>query len=131
VPVVTDRRKAVGRSGEEAARAFLERRGVRIIAENFACPAGEIDLIGRERGTLVFIEVKTRTSGAFGPPHLAVHRRKQRQIVRAAQWYLAERRVPDIACRFDVMAVTFPDDDRDPRIDWVQNAFPAEGVEVW
>lgn len=126
-----DRREAVGRRGEEAARAFLERRGVRIIAENFACPAGEIDLIGRERGTLVFFEVKARTSGAFGPPHLAVHRRKQRQIVRAAQWYLAERREPDVACRFDVLAVTFAGDDGDPLIDWVQNAFPAEGEEVW
>jgi putative endonuclease len=129
--VVTDRRKAVGRLGEEAARAFLERRGIRILAENFTCPAGEIDLVGRARGTLVFIEVKTRTSEAFGPPHLAVHRRKQRQIVRAAQWYLAERRMADVGCRFDVLAVTFPRANGDPRIDWVQNAFPAEGEEVW
>ncbi len=129
--MVTDRRKAVGRQGEDAARAFLQRRGVRIIAENFACAAGEIDLVGRDRGTLVFVEVKTRTSGAFGPPHLAVHRQKQRQIVRAAQWYLAEQRMADVACRFDVLAVTFPDDGGSPRIDWVQNAFPAEGEEVW
>ncbi len=129
--MVTDRRKAVGRQGEDAARAFLKRRGVRIIAENFTCAAGEIDLVGRDRGTLVFVEVKTRTSGAFGPPHLAVHRQKQRQIVRAAQWYLAEQRMADVACRFDVLAVTFPDDVGSPRIDWVQNAFPAEGEEVW
>ena len=98
---------------------------------NFACAAGEIDLVGRDQGTLVFVEVKTRTSGAFGPPHLAVHRQKQRQIVRAAQWYLAEQRMADVACRFDVLAVTFPEDGGTPRIDWVQNAFPAEGEEVW
>lgn len=128
---MTGERQALGRRGEAAARAYLKRRGLRILAENFTCAAGEIDLVGRERDTLVFIEVKTRTSAAFGPPHLAVHRQKQRQIVRAAQWYLAEQRLADVACRFDVLAVTFPEGDGTPRIDWVQNAFPAEGEEVW
>jgi len=129
--VVTGRRQAVGRRGEEAASAFLQRRGVRILAENFVCAAGEIDLIGRDGDTLVFIEVKARTSEAFGPPHLAVHRRKQRQIIRTAQWYLAERRTPEVPCRFDVLALTFPGDGGTPRVDWVRDAFPAEGVEVW
>lgn len=126
-----DSRQAVGRRGEAAARAYLERRGVRIVAVNYSCAAGEIDLVGQERDTLLFIEVKTRTSGTFGPPHLAVHRQKQRQIVRAAQWYLSERRRPDVACRFDVLAVTFPDGDGAPRIEWVRDAFPAEGERVW
>jgi putative endonuclease len=128
---VTARRQAVGRSGEEAARTYLKRRGVRILAENFVCAAGEIDLIGRDGETLLFIEVKARTSDTFGPPQLAVHRRKQRQIVRAAQWYLAERRMPDVPCRFDVLAVTFPPGGGAPRVDWVRDAFPAEGEEVW
>lgn len=124
-------RQAVGRRGEEAARAFLKRQRVRILAENFACAAGEIDLIARDGDTLVFVEVKARTSAAFGPPHLAVHIRKQRQIVRAAEWYLAEQRLAEVACRFDVLALTFPEDGGAPRIDWVRNAFPAEGQEVW
>jgi len=128
---VSDRRRALGREGEAAARIFLERRGVRIVAENFTCPAGEIDLIGRERDTLLFIEVKTRSSDAFGPAQLAVHLRKQRQIVRAAQWYLAERRTPDAACRFDVLAVNVHSEDEPPQIEWVRNAFPAEGEAVW
>lgn len=128
---MTDPRRALGRLGEAAARAHLERRGVRIITANFTCPAGEIDLVGRKRGTLIFVEVKTRRSAAFGPPHLAVHQRKQRQIVRAAEWYLAEQRLGDVACRFDVVAVTFSEDEGAPRIDWVQDAFPAEGVRVW
>jgi putative endonuclease len=129
--VVTTRRQAVGRRGEEAARAFLRRRGVRILAENFVCAAGEIDLIGRDGDTLVFIEVKARTSAAFGPPQLAVHRRKQRQIIRAAQWYLAERGTPEVPCRFDVLALAFPEGGATPRVDWVRDAFPVEGVEVW
>jgi len=60
-----------------------------------------------------------------------VHLRKQRQIVRAAQWYLAEQRMRDVACRFDVLAVTFLEDGGTPRVDWVRDAFPAEGEEVW
>ena len=126
-----DRRQEVGRRGEETARAFLTRRGVRIVVENFVCAAGEIDLIGKDGESLVFIEVKTRTSDTFGPPHLAVHRRKQRQIVRAAQWYLAEQRVKDVACRFDVLAITFPEAGEAARVEWVRDAFPAEGEEVW
>ena len=129
--MVMGRRQAVGRRGEEAARAFLKRRGVRILVENFVCAAGEIDLIGRDGDILVFIEVKTRTSEAFGSPHLAVHRRKQHQIVRAAQWYLAEQRLPEVPCRFDVLALAFPQGGGRPRVDWVRDAFPAEGMEVW
>ena len=127
---MTEARRALGAMGEAAARSFLERRGVNILAANYACAAGEIDLIGREREAILFIEVKTRRSEAFGPPQLAVHQRKQRQIVRAAQWFLAERRTPEVACRFDVVAVTFLGDER-PRIQWVRDAFPAEGVRVW
>ena len=127
---MTEARRALGKKGEAVARAFLERRGVRILAANYTCAAGEIDLIGREREALLFIEVKTRTSDAFGPPQLAVHQRKQRQIVRAAQWFLAERRVSDVACRFDVVAVTVLGDGV-PHIHWLRDAFPAEGVRVW
>jgi len=129
--VVTEARRALGKLGEAAAAAYLQRNGVRILAANFACAAGEIDLIGKEREALLFIEVKTRTSEAFGPPHLAVHQRKQRQIVRVAQWFLADRRMPEAACRFDVVAVTFPPGEGTPKIHWVRDAFPAEGVQVW
>jgi putative endonuclease len=128
---VSEARQALGKSGEAAARAYLERRGLRILAANFSCAAGEIDLVGRDRDTVVFIEVKTRRSDAFGPPQLAVHQRKQQQIVRAAQWFLAERQFPEVACRFDVLAVTFSKRADPPRIDWLQDAFPAEGVRVW
>jgi putative endonuclease len=124
-------RQDLAREGEAAAREYLERRGVRILVRNFACAAGEIDLIGRHGDALVFIEVKTRTSNAFGPPHLAVHRRKQRQIARAAQWFLAQQRMPEVLCRFDVLAVLVPRRGGPPRIEWVQNAFPAEGEFVW
>jgi putative endonuclease len=128
---VTEARRALGKRGEAAARAFLARRGVRILADNYTCSAGEIDLVGQEAKTLVFVEVKTRVSRAFGPPQLAVHRQKQQQIVRAAQWYLAEHRLGDVACRFDVLAVSFPDEEALPSIEWVRDAFPAEGIPLF
>jgi len=128
---VTRARQELGRRGEAAARAYLARRGVRILVENYTCAAGEIDLVGRDRETLVFFEVKTRTSQAFGAPQLAVHWQKQRQIVRAAQWFLSERHLGDPACRFDVLAVSFLDEEAPPRIHWVRDAFPAEGVRLF
>jgi len=127
---VTGARQALGKEGEAAARAYLARQGVQVIAQNYSCAAGEVDLIGRQGQVLVFAEVKTRASGAFGPPQLAVHRKKQQQIVRAAQWFLAERGFTEVACRFDVVAVTVAAGAA-PKIDWVQDAFPAEGVAVW
>lgn len=128
---MTRARQALGRKGEAVARAHLARHGVRILAENYVCAAGELDLVGREGDTLVFIEVKTRTTQAFGAPQLAVHWQKQQQIVKAAQWFLSERRLDDVACRFDVLAVSFLDEEAPPRIHWVRDAFPAEGVRLF
>jgi putative endonuclease len=127
---VTEARRALGQAGEAAARAFLERRGLTILAANYRCKAGEIDLIGLD-GTTVVFAVKTRLTLRFGPPETAVHIRKQRQIVRAAEWFLAERRLRDVPCRFDVLGVTFPEEDEVPEIAWVRDAFPAEGLWVW
>ena len=128
---MTVARQDLGRKGEAEARAYLRRHGVRIVAENFTSPVGEIDLIGTAEDRLLFIEVKTRSSNAFGPPQLAVHRRKQRQIVKAAEAYLAAQRRSEVACRFDVVTVTFGRPADPPLIEWVQDAFPAEGVRVW
>lgn len=127
---MSEARRELGQAGEAAARDFLRRRGLAILAANFRCAAGEIDLVGRDGETIVFVEVKTRLSLAFGPATLAVHFRKQRQIVRAAEWFLAERRLGDVPCRFDVLAVTFPEADEAPQIEWVRDAFPAEGLWV-
>jgi putative endonuclease len=127
---VSETRRELGEAGEAAAQAFLRQRGVKILAANFRCKAGEIDLVGQDGETVVFAEVKTRLSLAFGPPELAVHIRKQRQIVRTAEWFLAAKRLGDISCRFDVLAVTFPEEDEAPHIEWVRDAFPAEGLWV-
>lgn len=98
-------RRAAGRRYEEAAGAYLESLGYRILERNYRCRRGEIDLIARDGAVLVFIEVKFRRGPAAGDPAEAVDARKRRRIVTAARMYLAERRLsPQTLCRFDVVA---------------------------
>jgi len=122
--------RSLGARGERYAARYLRRQGMKIVGRQVRMDEGELDLVAVEGRTVVFVEVKTRRSLAFGPPKLAVHFRKQRQIVRAAEWFLAARRLTDVPCRFDVLGVTFPETDEEPRIEWVRDAFPAEGLWV-
>jgi putative endonuclease len=98
-------KKELGKKGEEVALRFLKKNGYRIIEQNYICKMGEMDIIAREKDTLVFIEVKTRTSTEFGPPQLAVHSSKQRQLSKVALNYLNEKRLKDVKARFDVVAI--------------------------
>jgi putative endonuclease len=66
---------------------------------------GEMDLIAKEKDTLTFIEVKTRTSTTFGPPQLAVTKFKQRQLSKTALYFLKEKKIEDVKARFDVVAI--------------------------
>lgn len=97
-------RTAVGRAGEEAAARFLAARGYRIVARNVRFRAGEIDMVAEEGGSLVFVEVKTRTGLGFGTAAEAVTPRKQQQLVRLAGLYLAGVGASR-NCRFDVVTV--------------------------
>lgn len=112
-------KRSLGQEQEALAAKTLEQFGYQIIERNYRCRAGEIDLIARHRGYLVFIEVKYRKNGEKGGPEEAVNLRKQRQISKVAAWYLAERRLDLYTpCRFDVAAVT-PDG-----VKIYENAFP-------
>lgn len=102
---MTEERLSLGRWGEEEAERFLRRRGMKILERNFRCPLGEIDIIASHGKVLVFIEVKTRRTAAFGTPQEAVGPTKQRQIVRTAQWYLGSGNGRGLQPRFDVVAV--------------------------
>lgn len=119
-------RRRVGVEGEALARRFLEGLGFRIVEENFVCPMGEIDLIAQDGDVLVFVEVKARRSVRFGGPAEAVHTRKQRQIVRVAEAYLREHRLR-VPCRVDVVAVEFPPDGCEPRVELIRNAVQGTG----
>ncbi len=96
-----------GRAGEDLAAAFLEANGHEILERNFRCRSGEIDIISRQDGYLVFSEVKYRSTGVFGLPAEAVDRRKQKRISDAAAYYLYHNGYgTDVPCRFDMIAVS-------------------------
>ena len=99
---IAGHRAELGGLGERLAARHLQRRGYRIVTRNFHAPGGEIDLIALDRGTLVFVEVKTRTDDRFGMPTEAVDEEKRERIKRAAAAFPRSRRVP---IRFDVVAL--------------------------
>jgi len=115
-------RQHLGQSGEETVARYLEKKGYTILIKNYRCKIGEIDIIARDGVDLVFIEVKTRSSLAYGSPAAAVTARKQRQISRAAQWYLAEQQLFDSPARFDVISI-LRGETYQQQIEHINNAF--------
>ena len=119
---MSEARLALGTWGEEQAVNYLRKQGMKIIERNFRTPVGEIDIIARDKKYLVFLEVKTRRSTAFGPPQEAVGQRKQRQIARTAQWYLQNNKNGKLQPRFDVVAILCQSDG-EPQITHLPDAF--------
>jgi putative endonuclease len=95
----------LGRAGEDRAAAWYLAHGYAVLDRNWRCPRGEIDLICARRRTLVFVEVKARTSATHGHPFEAVTQAKQRRLVRLAFTYLHNQTVHWAELRFDVVAV--------------------------
>jgi len=122
---MSEARLALGRWGEEAASAYLKNAGLKIVEQNLRTPVGEIDLLARHGKTRVFVEVKTRRSQRCGSPAEAVTARKQRQIIRAARWYLAENGLDECEVRFDVVAVALVDGLVE--VEHIPSAFEVEG----
>ncbi|MBI3045182.1 MAG: YraN family protein [Betaproteobacteria bacterium] len=107
-----------GDPAERLAAAFLEEQGVRILARNYRCRFGEIDLVAESGAFLVFVEVRARASEAFGGAAASITAAKRRRLVAAARHYLAKHRA-NRACRFDVVLVQ----GRDREIVWLHDAF--------
>jgi putative endonuclease len=107
-----------GQAGEDQALVYLQRNGLCLVERNFRCKGGEIDLIMQERGTLVFVEVRTRGNAAYGGAAASVTPRKQARLILAAQVYLQRFKMPP-ACRFDVMAID------GASINWLKNVIDA------
>lgn len=122
---MSEERLALGRWGEDEAVRFLRRNGLKILQRNYRAPVGEIDIVARHRKQLVFVEVKTRRTTYYGTPQEAVSERKQRQIIRTAQWYISEHQVDKLQPRFDVIAV-MPGLRNQARIEHVPNAFSVD-----
>lgn len=98
-----------GRLGERAARRRLEKHGLKFLAANFRSGRGEIDLVFRDDDCLVFVEVKTRSTGGWTRPAAAVDARKRRLLSRTALDYLRLLRNPPVKIRFDIVEVLLQD----------------------
>ena len=114
--------QTLGILGEELAFQYLKRKGYKVLLRNYESPLGEIDLVARENGALVFVEVKTRSSDAMGLPFESVTAWKRRQILKSARYYLMRYRVRDVPCRFDVVSVLLPKEGV-AELEIIQNAF--------
>jgi putative endonuclease len=100
-----DGRAEFGKRGEELACGELRRLGYRILDRRFRTRCGEIDIVARDGDVLVFVEVKARSSGNFGHPFESLTWQKRYRLSRMAASYLFAKRLGDVACRFDVVAV--------------------------
>lgn len=124
-------RKTRGNLAESAARDALLRAGLREVASNANYRGGELDLVMLDRGrggdTLVFVEVRYRSSAAFGGGAASVDVGKRRKLVHAAQSFLGQhRQYSNLPCRFDV--VEADGDPQAPRINWLRDAFRADDI---
>jgi putative endonuclease len=112
----------LGEQGESIAVAYLKGQKFTIIARNFRCKAGEVDIVARDGTTFVFVEVKTRRTLSCGSPQASVTPFKQRQNSKAALTWLAKNRLQEAAARFDVIAILLRDH-QVPEIEHIRNAF--------
>jgi putative endonuclease len=110
-----------GRNGENLAAWYLKKNGYKIVEQNYRNRMGEIDIIAREKKTIVFVEVKSRRSIRYGNPKWAVTPKKQRKISMVALSYLKATQQTGAKARFDVVAITSNRDE--PQIEIVKNAF--------
>lgn len=110
---------STGAQAEQLAALFLQRQGLKLVETNYRCRFGEIDLICKDKDTLVFVEVRLRGSDAYGGAAASITVHKQHKLVLAARHYLQQlRATPD--CRFDVVLLRSL---RDNDVEWIKSAF--------
>ncbi len=114
-----------GQSGEDLACAHLQASGLRILARNYRCRGGEIDVVAREGKTVVFVEVKERAGASHGRAVEAVTAVKRRRLVRSALLYAAQNGLTESPLRFDVVAIDW--EAEGPTIRHDKGAFAADG----
>lgn len=116
--------QARGESAERLAETHLARHQVATLARNVRCRGGEVDLVCLDAGTVVFVEVRLRTSARFGGAAESITLKKQQRVIMAARWWLAGagRRYADHNLRFDAVLL----DRLDPNhVEWIRSAFDA------
>jgi len=111
-----------GYQAEQLAGHFLTKNGLDIIARNYRCKGGEIDLVCRDKNTVVFVEVRSRAATGFASAKESVTLTKQQRLIRAAHLFLLEKKwTESYPCRFDVVALQMKQEDM--KIEWIKDAF--------
>ncbi|MBI2955101.1 MAG: YraN family protein [Chloroflexi bacterium] len=118
-------RKALGALGEQIAVDHLCKRGLRVLGRNVRTRLGEIDIVAKDAETLVFVEVRTRRSGAFGTPEESITRAKRQKLVHLAEEYVQACSVPLTDYRIDVVLVELLPSGALRRLEWIGNAVEA------
>jgi len=113
--------RALGAKGEEIAVNLLKERGLSILQQNFRCRHGEIDIIAKENGIIIFIEVKTRKNDKYGTPEAAVDHRKQKRLRLVAAYYLTHHCHDSHPCRFDVVSILLDRNDEPVSVRIIEN----------
>ena len=116
-----NQRQAFGKAGEDLAARYLKKNGYKVLERNYACPVGEIDIIAKDKKTIIFVEVKTRRSMSYGSARLAITPHKKRKISMTALYYLKFNQQMGQDARFDVVTVQSTGGMQE--IDLIQNAF--------
>ena len=118
--LVSDNDNTSGKQAETLAARFLEQQGLLVLARNFRCRGGEIDLVCRERQVLVFVEVRLRRNLRYGGAAASITTHKQARIILAARHYLSAHAATESDCRFDCVLLDGLDE---ARIEWLRDAF--------
>jgi putative endonuclease len=126
---MTRARVGLGRRGEGLAADRLTALRYDIVARNYRCASGEIDLIARRGAQWVFVEVRTRRGTRFGPPEASLTPRKRRHLIAAAQSYLQEHSVADADWRIDLVAIQLSPQGELLRLDVIENAVQGGGYD--
>lgn len=113
--------KTTGNYGEELACEYLKKQGYRILERNYLIRGGEVDIVAKDKDTLVFVEVKTRYSHEYGDPLEAITYFKLKALIKTAQFYILKQHLGDIPYRIDAVAVDFADNKDNPRIELIKN----------
>ena len=123
-------KRLIGDQVEDLVVSYLLEKGLKIIAQNYLCKMGEVDIIARDKEGLIFVEVRYRKNSQFGGSVFSVNKSKQKKLIKAAAHYLQTHRLTNkVACRFDVMAIegkiAFGMPLTAEQINWIKGAFDA------
>lgn len=119
-------RRETGARGEKLAREFLCKKGYRVLDTNYRCPGGELDIVATSRGSLVFIEVRSKTTSGYGSPEESITKAKQAKLRNLAAHYIQEHDGLPEEWRIDVVAVELDRSGKASRIELIENAVGGE-----